>query len=51
LVEQISSSEIDTNIWKKAKKTAETTEEPKEDITNLIDFVSEKLHNLEVQIE
>lgn len=51
LVEQLSSTEIDTNIWKKAKKIAEDQEEPKEDITHLIDFVSEKLHNLEVQIE
>jgi hypothetical protein len=30
---------------------AEAEEEPKEDPTHLIDFVSEKLHNLEVQIE
>lgn len=51
LVEQLSSTEIDTNIWKKAKKIAEDQEEPKEDITHLIDFVSEKLHNLDVQIE
>lgn len=51
LVEQLSSTEIDTNIWKKARKIAEDQEEPKEDITHLIDFVSEKLHNLEVQIE
>lgn len=46
LVEQLSSTEIDTNIWKKAKRLAEAEEEPKEDITHLIDFVSEKLHNL-----
>lgn len=46
LVEQLSSTEIDTNIWKKAKRFAEAEEEPKEDITHLIDFVSEKLHNL-----
>lgn len=50
-MEQLSSTEIDTNIWKKAKKIAEDQEEPKEDITHLIDFVNEKLHNLEVQIE
>jgi hypothetical protein len=51
LVEQISSSEIDTNIWKNAKRVSETQDELKEDITHLIDFVSEKLHNLEIHIE
>jgi hypothetical protein len=40
LVEQLSSTEIDTNIWRKAKKIAEDQEEPKEDITHLIDFVN-----------
>jgi hypothetical protein len=39
LVEQLSSVEIDANIWKKAKKIAEQTEEPKEDINPLLDFV------------
>lgn len=51
LVEQLSSGEIDSNIWKKAQQIAEDNKEPKEDINPLLDFVGEKLHNLEVRIE
>ena len=51
LVEQLSSGEIDSNIWKKAKFIASQLDEPKEDINFLLDFVAEKVHNLELKIE